>query len=124
MIGILAEEEDHLLISEKLASASRVLISPLAYYEACVGLARSAEINPTDAETIVRKLLKVSRAETIELSAEIGFEAMNAHSRFGKGRHRASLNMGDCFAYACAKVSRVPLLCKGNDFIHTDIVLA
>ena len=41
-----------------------------------------------------------------------------------KGRHRAALNMGDCFAYACAKMNRVPLLCKGDDFVHTDIRIA
>ncbi len=124
VIGILVEEDDHLLIAEKLASATRVLFSPLAYYEACVGLARASNNNPNDAEATVLKLLQATRAHIIDLTPDIGFEAMQAHARFGKGRHRASLNMGDCFSYACAKVYRVPLLCKGNDFIHTDIALA
>ncbi len=35
--------------------------------------------------------------------------------------HKAELNFGDCFAYACAKISNVPLLYKGNDFVHTDL---
>jgi len=51
--------------------------------------------------------------------------ALEAFARFGKGQgHRAGLNMGDCFSYACAKMRNVPLLCKGNDFIHTDLSLA
>lgn len=44
--------------------------------------------------------------------------------RFGKGRHRAALNYGDCFAYALATVVGEPLLCKGDDFGHTDVALA
>ena len=47
--------------------------------------------------------------------------ARAAYRRFGKGRHPAALNYGDCFAYALAKVSGEPLLFKGNDFGHTDI---
>jgi ribonuclease VapC len=44
--------------------------------------------------------------------------------RFGKGRHAASLNMGDCFSYALAKIRDFPLLFKGDDFSKTDIVPA
>ncbi|GAB7142706.1 type II toxin-antitoxin system VapC family toxin [Mycobacterium riyadhense] len=44
-----------------------------------------------------------------------------AYRTYGKGRHRAGLNYGDCFSYALAKVSGQPLLCKGDDFARTDI---
>jgi ribonuclease VapC len=47
--------------------------------------------------------------------------AIDAFDRFGKGRHPAGLNFGDCFAYACARSYRMPLLFKGNDFPLTDI---
>jgi ribonuclease VapC len=47
--------------------------------------------------------------------------ALHAHARFGKGVHPAKLNMGDCFAYACARANGVPLLYKGDDFALTDI---
>ena len=47
--------------------------------------------------------------------------ARQAYTDFGKGRHRAGLNFGDCFAYALAKVSGEPLLYKGEDFRKTDI---
>ena len=47
--------------------------------------------------------------------------AMDAFDRFGKGRHSASLNFGDCMSYAVAKIARCPLLFEGNDFAQTDI---
>lgn len=47
--------------------------------------------------------------------------ARQAYSDFGKGRHPAGLNFGDCFSYALAKAAREPLLFKGNDFSQTDI---
>lgn len=50
--------------------------------------------------------------------------ACEAFRRFGKGRHSAALNIGDCFAYALAKVTGEPLLYKGNDIIRTDIASA
>ena len=50
--------------------------------------------------------------------------ATAAYARFGKGRHPARLNMGDCFAYACAKSHNAKLLYKGNDFAQTDVTPA
>lgn len=53
-------------------------------------------------------------------SQELGI-ALDAYEAYGKGRHRAKLNMGDCFAYACAKTNGARLLYVGNDFTHTDL---
>lgn len=50
--------------------------------------------------------------------------ARHAYRDFGKGRHKAGLNFGDCFAYALAKEMDEPLLFKGKDFAHTDIAVA
>jgi ribonuclease VapC len=64
----------------------------------------------------------ISRAsiELIPVDPEQGQLARSAFSRFGEGRHRAGLNFGDCFSYAAAIGLGEPLLCKGDDFIHTD----
>jgi ribonuclease VapC len=56
-----------------------------------------------------------------DVTPEIGEMAITAFDRFGKGRHPAQLNMGDCYTYALAKIKREPLLFKGEDFGHTDI---
>jgi ribonuclease VapC len=52
---------------------------------------------------------------------EIGHAALQAFARYGRGRHPAQLNMGDCFAYACARARNVQLLYKGDDFARTDL---
>jgi ribonuclease VapC len=68
----------------------------------------------------------ISRAgiELLSVDIEQGRAARAAYSRFGKGRHPAALNFGDCFAYALARVLGEPLLCKGADFQRTDIPMA
>jgi ribonuclease VapC len=55
------------------------------------------------------------------VTAEQADVARGAWRRYGKGRHSAGLNFGDCFSYALAKVTGEPLLFKGDDFTHTDI---
>ncbi len=50
--------------------------------------------------------------------------AWNASAQFGRGRHRAALNFGDCLAYAVAKLAGLPLLCTGTDFARSDLTLA
>ena len=58
------------------------------------------------------------------ITVEIGRNALSAFERYGRGRHPAALNMGDCFAYACARQLDIPLLFKGDDFPLTDITIA
>lgn len=69
------------------------------------------------------RFLALAGIEMIPVDVEQGHVARFAYSRFGKGRHRARLNYGDCFAYALAKTAGEPLLCKGDDFVHTDLAL-
>lgn len=69
-------------------------------------------------------LLKKVRPEVCAFDAEQVTWARYAFSTYGKGRHKAALNFGDCFAYALAKSKNLPLLFKGNDFTHTDIIPA
>lgn len=59
--------------------------------------------------------------ELVPFTADQARLAQQAWRRFGKGRHRAALNYGDCLSYALAHARREPLLFKGDDFIHTDI---
>jgi ribonuclease VapC len=61
--------------------------------------------------------------ELVAVDAEQGITARGAFSRFGKGRHLAGLNYGDCFSYALAILRGEPLLCKGDDFVQTDVAM-
>ena len=65
--------------------------------------------------------LSAQRIRTIELDESLADIATEGFRRFGKGRHPAGLNFGDCFSYALAIREHVPLLFKGNDFSKTDI---
>ncbi len=69
-------------------------------------------------------ILEQLGVETLAFDAEQAYEAREAWRRFGKGRHAAGLNLGDCAAYAAAVVTGRPLLFKGNDFTQTDVVRA
>ena len=69
----------------------------------------------------LRELLRAAEAEVIPFSEDHSRVALEAYLRFGKGRHRAALNFGDCLSYATAFVARQPLLFVGDDFSRTDI---
>ena len=107
----------------------------LAKIEAAPGVAIGA---PTLVETLIvltarlrgesllvlKELLLAAEAEVIPFLEDHSRAALRAHVRFGKGRHRAALNFGDCLSYATASVARQPLLFVGDDFSRTDIVAA
>ena len=70
------------------------------------------------------QLIEKARVELVPVDIEQLGIARRAFSRFGKGRHPAALNFGDCFAYALARALGEPLLYKGDDFARTDIEAA
>ena len=118
---MLAGEDGADLLSDRFSRADAISTSALAVYEAVLGLARARQISIAEADSAVNDLLLHARAEIVPITAEIGREAIRAFERFGRGRHPARLNMGDCFAYASARSVGVPLLYKGEDFAQTDI---
>ncbi|WP_226895819.1 type II toxin-antitoxin system VapC family toxin [Polymorphobacter sp. PAMC 29334] len=69
----------------------------------------------------LQALLDTLKIETVPVSANHASLAIDAFRRFGKGRHSAGLNFGDCFLYALAKATGEPVLFKGEVFSHTDI---
>lgn len=68
--------------------------------------------------------LAKARIVLVPVDIEQAKIARQAFKKYGKGRHAAGLNFGDCFAYAAAKSKKQPLLFKGNDFLQTDIDIA
>ncbi len=124
VIAIVDGEEDADSLSERLTQGSTVYISPMVIYETVTGLARKRSCAIEVAERAVDIFIDQTDAQTVDVTAAIGRDAVAAFNRFGRGRHKANLNMGDCFAYACAKAHQLPLLFKGNDFPYTDIEVA
>jgi ribonuclease VapC len=118
IIAILRNEPDAGAMIEALQEASVRRISAVTYVEAAV-------VADNDRHPVLsRRLDELVRNAQMRIEpvspgqAEI---ARQAYRDFGKGRHRAGLNLGDCFAYALAKEKGETLLFKGDDFCHTDI---
>jgi ribonuclease VapC len=124
VIAIIARESDAASLTARLGQAASVVTSPIAVYEAVLGLARVGNASIADAASVVDQFLMEVAATIVPIDAQCGREAIAAFERFGKGRHAAALNLGDCFAYACAAARDISVLCKGNDFPQTDIAIA
>ncbi len=124
IIGIIGGEEDRLSLAARLSQGSAIYVSPIVIYEATVGLARKRVCPIEQAEELVQLFVQETAAQMIDIDESISHDAIRAFAQYGRGRHKADLNMGDCFAYACAKAHGLPLLFKGDDFVHTDISVA
>jgi ribonuclease VapC len=123
-IAIIAREGDAAALAGRLRQANEVHTSPIAVYETVLGLARLGQISIQEAQAVLDRFLREIRAQNMPITVEIGRNALSAFERYGRGRHPAALNMGDCFAYACARQLDIPLLFKGDDFPLTDITIA
>lgn len=102
------------------ATTPRVTL-PTVIYEATVVLASKRSIAVADSEQIVRDFLSDFDISIVPITDRIASIAIDAFARYGKGRHPAKLNFGDCFSYAGAKTNDLPLLYVGNDFSLTDL---
>ncbi len=123
-VAILASEEGADRLLERLQQADARHTSPMVVWEASLALARHRKIAPADALKLVTDFLNLLTVTVEPVDQGIGELAVIAYQRYGKGRHPAGLNFGDCFAYACARRLAMPLLYKGDDFSRTDIEAA
>jgi len=121
IIAILRDENDGPALARALEQAPVRRISAATYVEAAV-------VTDSNRDPVLSRrfddLLRDSAIAIEPVTAEQAKIARDAYRDFGKGRHRAGLNFGDCFAYALAKVTGEPLLFKGDDFLHTDVETA
>ncbi|MGE0714932.1 MAG: type II toxin-antitoxin system VapC family toxin [Alphaproteobacteria bacterium] len=122
LLAILLQEPDADSIADALERAPRLLTSPIARYETVAALTARKTMPVSVAQERLLALLYEAGIETMEIDEEVGLLALRAFERYGRGRgHPAQLNMGDCFAYACAKARRIGLIYKGDDFSRTDL---
>lgn len=124
LCAILLDEPDALRFATVLASADIARTSPVAIWETTRAVVREKSVSVRTAHADVQALLNSTDVLTTAIGEREQALAIEAFDRFGKGRHAASLNMGDCFAYACARSLSAPMLYKGQDFARTDIMSA
>jgi ribonuclease VapC len=121
MVAILTEESGFEALAASLDSTEGCTTSAIAIWETTVRLTSKLRYTVPEAQAAMTRFLKASQIEIIAIGAAESDLALEAFDRFGKRRHPDALNMGDCFAYACAKAAKVPLLYVGNDFAQTDV---
>ena len=119
LLAILLEEDDARLFAQALHDADELRMSAPSWLEAAqvATSRRGVQGHALFEELVTRLAIEIVPCD--EAMAKVAYQAWLL---FGKGRHPASLNFGDCFSYALAKARGEPLLFKGDDFSKTDLI--
>jgi ribonuclease VapC len=118
LLAILQDEPERRAFNLAIEAADSRVLSSASFVEASVVL----EVRyGAEAARELDAFIDRAGIVLIPVDAEQARVARLAFSRYGKGRHRAGLNFGDCFAYALALTRGESLLYKGDDFVHTDL---
>jgi ribonuclease VapC len=118
LLAILQDEPERRAFNEAIEAADSRSLSVASFVEASIVL--EVRFGAEGARRLDRFLDRAG-VTFVAVDVEQGELARQAFSRFGKGRHPAGLNFGDCFSYALAQVLGEPLLYKGEDFSRTDV---
>jgi ribonuclease VapC len=118
LVAVILREFNHAELLAKIKAAPGIAIGAPTLLETLIVLTARLRGEPALA---LKELLRASDAEVIPFTEDHGRSALRAYMRFGKGRHPAALNFGDCLSYATAFIARQPLLFAGGDFSQTDI---
>lgn len=119
LIAILDKEPDAALYAEAIAETDSPLISAATLVEVNIVLLNR---HGARAARMVDRLLQEAGFQVESFTAQHAELAREAYAHYAKGQHSAGLNYGDCFSYALAKATGLPLLFKGQDFSKTDII--
>lgn len=121
ILAVLFNGPDAAIYATAIANAPSCRISAANYVETAVVVESQ---NPAAGSRQFDTFMRRAGIAIEPVTEEQAQFARQAYSDFGKGRHPAGLNFGDCFSYALAKAYREPLLFKGNDFSRTDVQVA
>lgn len=121
ILAILLREKGFEPLVEKLATAPAAGVGAPTLAEA--GIVLTARIGP-EAKAFLTTFLVETEIAVVPFGEVHWRTAVDAFQRYGKGRHRAGLNFGDCMTYATARLAEQPLLFTGGDFAQTDVLVA
>lgn len=120
IVAVLLKEPGHEGLLDHLAENPEPGVGAATLVE--TGIVLSSRMGASG-ETLLSRFVQAQRIAVIALSEEHWPVAVQSFLAFGKGRHPAALNFGDCLTYAVARLSGEPLLCVGEDFAKTDLEL-
>ena len=120
IVAIILGERDAAALADTLDTAERRSTSPAVRLETCMVLTSRLDISPLAAQDLFDDFISQGEVAELSIDERVGRLAVECFERYGKGRHPAGLNFGDCLSYACAKAHGATLLFKGEDFAQTD----
>jgi ribonuclease VapC len=120
ILAVILKEPGYERIVHELAASPATRIGAPTRLE--TGIVLTARLGPRG-KTVLARFLQENSIETVAFGEAHASLALDAYSRFGKGRHPAALNFGDCCTYAVTSAAGEPLLCTGDDFTRTDLPL-
>lgn len=120
LVAIFTQEAGHEGLVDAVAEAPAAAVGAPTLVEAGIVLTVRMRL---DARPLLARFLHDFGIMVVPFGEDHWREALDAFDRFGKGRHPAALNLGDCFSYAVASLAEQPLLCVGNDFRKTDLAV-
>ncbi len=118
IVAIILAEPDCDRLLEHTSQASVLAVGAPTLVEAALVLSSRLK---RDARPLLHNFLRQGEVEVVPFTEDHYEVALDAFQRYGKGRHPAALNFGDCLSYAVARVSGLPLLFTGTDFSKTDL---
>lgn len=119
VVAMLLREKGHRWLAEAVGQAETLVIGAPTLFETDMVMVGRLEQRGA---TLVEKFLDEHGVVVLPFDGHHRAAAAKAFARYGKGRHPAALNYGDCMTYATAKIAEHPLLFTGNDFTKTDLV--
>lgn len=122
IVAILMDEAEADIFSRVLAGETKLAISAVTFHETSIVMA--GKKGSPNAARFVDEFVRDLEIEIAAATIEDALAAREAYFRFGRGYHRAGLNLAGCFSYALAKARGAPLLFKGDDFSQTDVAPA
>ena len=121
VLAVLLREAGHELLEEKMEDAAVLGIGAPTLVETGIVTLRAFDLH---GQALVSQFMERWKVVVTPFDDRHRRVAMDAFIRYGKGRHPAALNFGDCLTYAAARVAGAPLLFVGDDFAKTDIPVA
>jgi ribonuclease VapC len=119
-VAVILGEPGSAEIAEYLEAAIARLMPAAIRVE--LGIVIEARLWPAG-QDIVERFLRDAKIDIVPVDSDLAARAVSGWRRYGKGRHRAGLNFGDCFTYALAERTGHPVLCAGDDFAETDLAV-
>ena len=121
IVAILLQEDGWEELVEKIEADSRPTTGAVCLFEAGYALTRERALSPLEAARLINEFIERAGILVSGFTVQMAEHAVSAREQYGKGRHPAGLNFGDCLSYGAARYLRASMLFVGEDFSRTDM---